>query len=719
MGRKAIMRWIALGVFFLWLGTLPSRAVAGDAAKRPGSVLRAVAGLDQPVTYTETKIPLGELIAKVAADTHVALGAAPDVADEPVAVVVQALPARELLEQIADLLDYRWSVRRVGDREAERSGKGGKEGRGAESPRPNAQGPTPNAPRPTPSFEIWQDLASKQREETLRRAVTGAAEERFRQEVARAVQMAGFSQPQIDAIVAANEREHQRRRGLSPEQRGAIEESPEEKKRALWAGTAYRLRAPMARVSAKLVGRLTPRQWSELLQERQSIAFSTQPTAGELPLPPDLARTIRETRPEPVERHMAAGNAALDEHLRRREQELRDQWAAATGFRVTVSHGGGLTGRGSLAVQVGVQPIRSGAPFRSISFGLDNGTWLIFSDGAPDVRPESELLRPERLAAMAKDPVFGIQKPFKTEALPPAGDEDAAWKLQELLPDLARAYGVQFLADAYWNAPSFGPVRSLEKKPTALFALLDQWVSYAYTWDRREKLIRLRSRTWYFDRPREIPLRLARRWQALYERDGGLSLDEYAASVAALPEAQSEGLRDVEEHLRLPGLDVHSQRLFLRLYGELLLAQRQALWQGVSLPVAQLSPDQRDLFLAAAKGIRNGWGFNNVALPDLSRWGDGRLTLTASPMVRIRERHGTSSRYQDEAAAPPDTPLRPPARPPSPPAAPAADAGNTTRFPMTRIELALDCGAERPLRHSLVVAAPPSRAALPDPPGAR
>ena len=85
------------------------------AVHAPGrSALAAVPALDQPVTYTETKIPLGELVRKVAAATGVNLTASPEVADEPVAVVVQQLPARKLLDQLADLLDYRWTRRRRG-----------------------------------------------------------------------------------------------------------------------------------------------------------------------------------------------------------------------------------------------------------------------------------------------------------------------------------------------------------------------------------------------------------------------------------------------------------------------------------------------------------------------------------------------------------------------------------------------------------------------------
>jgi hypothetical protein len=82
-----------------------SRADAATGTQ-PRSILAKVAALEKPVTYSETKIPLSELVQKVAADTGVPLTAARQVADEPVAVVVNSLSARRLLEQIADLLDY-------------------------------------------------------------------------------------------------------------------------------------------------------------------------------------------------------------------------------------------------------------------------------------------------------------------------------------------------------------------------------------------------------------------------------------------------------------------------------------------------------------------------------------------------------------------------------------------------------------------------------------
>src|SRR3954451_14253743 len=123
-----------------------SPAFGAEPVAAHRSPLESVRALEKAVTYTQTKIPLGELVQKVAADTGVRLAASADVADEPVAVVVREMPARELLEQVAELLDYQWA-------------RHGKEG--------------------ARRYEIWQDLASREREEALRQSVLREIENRF------------------------------------------------------------------------------------------------------------------------------------------------------------------------------------------------------------------------------------------------------------------------------------------------------------------------------------------------------------------------------------------------------------------------------------------------------------------------------------------------------------------------------------------------------------
>ncbi len=72
--------------YVLLVAILVALPGVASAQTRTRSVLDGVPGLEKRVTYSETKIPLSELVAKVAADTGVPLRAARDVADEPVAL---------------------------------------------------------------------------------------------------------------------------------------------------------------------------------------------------------------------------------------------------------------------------------------------------------------------------------------------------------------------------------------------------------------------------------------------------------------------------------------------------------------------------------------------------------------------------------------------------------------------------------------------------------
>src|SRR5205823_6540886 len=112
---------------------------------------------------------------------------------------------------------------------------------------------------------------------------------------------------------------------------------------------------------------------------------------------------------------------------------------------------------------------------------------------------------PERCAALEKDPVVGVVRGFKPEARPrvdPAFPlSGPVWRLQELLPELARTYGVNFISDSYGSS---SPLVELPPGGQAsLYRLLDRCARLSHDWDHRGNLVRLRSRTWFLDRPAE------------------------------------------------------------------------------------------------------------------------------------------------------------------------------------------------------------------------
>jgi hypothetical protein len=627
--RREVLGWIVGGA-----GTLALSATGAELV-RERSVLKDVAGLETPVTITEAKIPLGELVARIATETGVSLRAAREVADEPVALVVRDMPARELLEEFAHLLDYRWSRR--GKREAWR-------------------------------YEIGQDVAAKQREEALRQAIYAGTEKRFRQEVQQHIEMAVLSQQQIQAILDAEEQRRKRLEKLPPEQQWALLTSPEEQSQSRRAQVAGALSSPIKRSLARLLGGLTPQQRNALLREGKEIVFSTDPQPGELPLPPDTNRILSTERPvsSPPGTIVFPDDPRAEALRHQRERETQDQWAAAKAYRVILRMNftptepmGSSGGLYALRVEAGARLTQPTGSF-FMSAGL--GSTLLISGRPLDLLLQdlSEQKRSQRRTEGEKDPVLGEKKLFRVpmsshSASATLGGE-ARPLLLDLLLELARTYDVHFISDAYWNSSPILDLAAVTGEPTSLSTLLDRSAWFTHRWERRGRLVRLRSRTWFFDRPREVPLRLVRRWKALIERFSELPLDEYLAIATTLNDDQLATADRIIRAIGLPQTFTRSRPTWhaLRLYASLTPAQQLALWQGQRLSVAEMTRPQRELFLKAVRSQAQ-------ILPtpmNPEQPAEGSFSATRNRFVRVSEQGEGVTRYQDErtsepAAAPP------------------------------------------------------------------
>jgi hypothetical protein len=530
---------------------------------------------------------------------------------------------------------------------------------------------------------------------------------------------------------------------LTPEEQQAVVTAPGFREEARRMGVARMLAAPIPRTLAGLLGRLSPAQWA-VLREGRPLVFSTDRQPSELPLPEEIHRVLRASQPTmyPPGARPVFRDSNEEERARQREKEMQEGWAAATGYRVSIRlDGARLQTSGMMSLNAYARPFRTGAtgarptPF----FGGPGSSLSIYATTRdPDATMSEDT--PERRAALEKDPVLGVKRDFKPEAKPnvetfgPASR--ATWRFGDLLPDLARTYQVHFLSDAYTTGFfSSGPPTS---EPVALFTLLDRQ-RFSHRWERRGNLIRMRSRTWFVDRPREIPLRLTRGWQRLLEERGSLPLETFIEMATALTDAQLENLYNV---LRSPGrpgppdlFQVTSARHVLRLYAALSPAQRQALLQGAALPVAQMTPAQRGLFLA---GLQERARYRNPP-PAMQHLAAGSFQVTVRQVVRVTEqRDGTTFvRFETvsspagtpgaAAAAPRATSTGPPAAtaPPAPPGrgpapgspdgpnrpAPGPAAGAVVgppaagRQPMTQVSFVIHYGPE--LRESYTLTAAP------------
>jgi hypothetical protein len=260
-----------------------------------------------------------------------------------------------------------------------------------------------------------------------------------------------------------------------------------------------------------------------------------------------------------------------------------------------------------------------------------------------------------------------------------------------------------------------GPVSSPE--PVALFALLDRLTGVHHRWEYRDRLLRLRHRTWFLERPRELPLRMVRKWLEAFEREGALRWEDVVEARTTLTDAQRASLgEDRMERLGLPwdfgGQGTGSAPL---LFEALTQEQRQRLRQGRALRMAEMTSRQQNLFL---ERLRQGNRYHlSVHLPPItiSDWSAARFSLKRERLLRTREAQGGLIRYRHQPAPSPRTAPTP--NPVSPPRARQPGASGTTRSPAAaegsrpylvhRLRFEFQYTPEWRLTEEITVAAPP------------
>ena len=437
--------------------------------------------------------------------------------------------------------------------------------------------------------------------------------------------------------------------------------SPEEQERSRRCTIARNLWTGTNRALTHMLQSLTPQQW-QMLREEGWLTFSSDPRPGELRLPGEMEKTFRSS-PSNQFRPDQAGiynDPQAGERLRQQDQQFRETWAAATGYRVTMRlETDQYQSKGALFLSANAHPMRAGTlnpnpPF----FGMGTRVFLYAGPEDQSQQQAAEAERtPERAARLARDPVVGVPKRLEVTVKPrqkPFGAGTEPLRFRDLLPDLARTYSVQIISDAYWaSSPRVGePLSSGEG--VSLYALLDRLAGRTHTWDHEEKVIRLRSRTWCFDRPREVPLRLVRRWKEIAEKQRLLPLEEYVRMATELTDAQIETLQDLEKEAGFPfgslgAIGVQFARHALRLYASLTPAQRQSLWRREAVPVRAMSRPQQALFLA---GLKERARRTDPPIPiDLARWSEGRFALAQDRLVRTILNQGGMSYFEPAPAS--------------------------------------------------------------------
>jgi len=177
------------------------------------------------------------------------------------------------------------------------------------------------------------------------------------------------------------------------------------------------------------------------------------------------------------------------------------------------------------------------------------------------------------------------------------------WPKQATVADVAeaihRSSGLEVVADSFVSA-RLDPALLRGRRPLAE-VLQKVAEELDYTWEKRGKLLLLRDRRFYRDRPAEVPERLLQPFRARVIQQGTLTLDELAELAARLSDTQARGMYRywgwyLEGTGILPTDYFFGHRQHLRFWASLSPMQRAMLRSGGTLAVADLLPAQRQLW---------------------------------------------------------------------------------------------------------------------------
>lgn len=520
------------------------------------AALRGDDRLDVPVTLAQEYTPLSRVLRLIQDRVGVKLAATGDTADDKVTLFLDRRPAREALALLARHLDFRWY----------RKGAG---------------------------YELAQDVPSKRKEAELRARASAAGLAAIRDRMALTRRLAALPPEQLD------------RRQQEIGGRLADPAPPPAERESLAAErTAITdLLRPQARIFIDVWEALTPAQLAQL-QGTGEVILSTKD--GSL-------------RAGVSERLVREGAEFYNRSVSSLTGETRDPLAAADAAHVRVRLldqeplGTGDPCRGDRRLRLVFE-----AATRHGSTG-DGWRWVPRVYGAspegaasPTETTDPALLRPVQLTldqlkerGGAKQITIGPAKFARTQTLIP---------LPGLVRVLHQVSGLEFIVDGFIRARlDASPVATQEGRPKPVARILDAAAAALdYTWSKEGNVVRLRSRSYCFDRPAEVPSRILQPW--IQRRvTGGIRSDEPEADLtdlsglsAALTDAQCRGLSEFWDWYtegtgledRSAGAFVYAYRAFLRLWAGLNPPVRKAVLAGGPVPVRTLDAAQQQALLA-------------------------------------------------------------------------------------------------------------------------
>ncbi len=516
---------------------------ARPSVRETGPVAAAL--LDEPklkakITVEEKNRPLGEVLSRLGIRLGVRLVAGRAVADDKVSFFFKERPAGEVLTLIARHLDFTWTRSR---------GK----------------------------LELDQTQASRRREQVLLRNELAPIEAQLGL-AARLMQRPGLQlRPRLDEL-----EKQLADVGLAPVDRARL---LAEKQITL----DVMLSPATVDASLAIFRSLTPAQIDALLagtEIRYSTATGTMPESVAEKV--HASTSLLESRYGPLPRLQADATVRVTDvedqdevppPRSRRHLRLECRFSTVRGTRQDPHYWGS----------------RWSPTLPAADAGPDKTLGAIDRD--PDLNREVDLELPgpvrQPLAIFGGGPLM-------------AAHLGAVWPEQATLADVAgaihRSTGLEMLADSFISA-RLDPSLLRGKKPLAQ-VLEKVGQELDYDWEKRGRLLFFRNRRYYRDRSAEVPERVLKPFREEVLREKALSLDALASLAAGLSDAQVRGMWHywgwyLEKTGILPTEYLFPHRQHLRFWASLAPMQKAQLRAGASLPAAQMTVPQRDLWMTA------------------------------------------------------------------------------------------------------------------------
>jgi hypothetical protein len=499
--------------------------------------------LAHEVTLEQKATALSDLCERLRADTGIQLTAGQSVADEKVTLFCEKMPLREVMRQLSRPFGYTWL----------RSGKAGEY-----------------------RYELVQDLRSQLLEEELRNRDRNAA-------------------------LLALEKEIQRYRPylqLSPDEALArVKTAPPNEQKLLENLAGHWGWGPI-----HMYFRLSPQELATL-RSGGALAFSTDPYPGQYRLPSDLARGVlqswREWHMVKTDRGFATKSvddpsalpvSAFPElgaqiRLYVRQSELGEFTLSGSGGYLGPNKELDLVDNGPNGgvLAVGVSPL---------AHQPDNAPTNAKLAGDPALRP--------RVAIQAR-PSCNLSPLRGADLGGPASAPKAT--TGDVLEALHRASGLPIVADHYTR---LYVLEAVSVRHRSLFEALNLLADrMRLLWHKESRWLEFRSSSYYYDRFKEVPNRLLRRWETVRRQHGALSLDDLV-EIAQLPDAQLDGAEMAEGARECWGLtewDLARKdwlRPHLRYLASFTPEQRQEALSPTGLAFTKMSLSQQQQFIANA-----------------------------------------------------------------------------------------------------------------------